>query len=206
MNHAKFGDTIKILDNSGYKVIKVGEVYKVLYVETPYHSELERRYILVGDSQRYEEWYAAPRHFEIVQEDKNHAKAGDRIRILTSLIDWVIEGEVYEVKEVNDPINLSFIYKRYKLLGVTDEWYAEPYQFEIVESNQKNNTNSGTGVLNTKDHGKINQGRTIEVQRPSPSIITGQRRSGSSIQGRRNAAIIGLGHLSHKEVIGKRKS
>lgn len=67
-------------------------------------------------------------------------------------------------------------------------------------------TNRGTAEhLNESDHvkSKISTGISIEVQRPIASIVSGQRRTGSRIQGRGDAAIIGRGHLSHKTITGK---
>lgn len=83
-------------------------------------------------------------------------------------------------------------------------WYPAT-AFVFSEYYNQSITNRGTAALNTEDHvkSKISTGISIEVQRPIASIITGQRRTGSGVQGRRDAAVIGRGHLSYKTITGK---
>lgn len=84
-------------------------------------------------------------------------------------------------------------------------WYPAT-AFTFSKYYNQSQTNRGTAEhLNESDHGKskISTGISIEVQGSVASIISGQRRAGSRIQGRRDGAIIGRGHLSHKTITGK---
>lgn len=79
--------------------------------------------------------------------------------------------------------------------------YFPATAFIFKEYYNQSITNRGTAGLNTTDYGKEN--RIIEVQRSSASIITGERRTGSTVQGRGDAAIVRRGHPRHKTIIGK---
>ena len=84
-------------------------------------------------------------------------------------------------------------------------WYPAT-AFISSEYYNQSITNRGTAEhLNESDHvkSKISTGISIEVQRPIASIVSGQRRTGSRIQGRGDAAVIGRGHLSRKTITGK---
>lgn len=88
-------------------------------------------------------------------------------------------------------------------LGVLG-WYPAT-AFIFSEYYKPTITNRGTAELNTSDHGKskISTGISIEVQRPLASIISGKGRTGSRVQGRRDAAVVRRGHLSYKTITGK---
>lgn len=78
--------------------------------------------------------------------------------------------------------------------------------FVFAEYYNQSITNRGTAEhLNKIDHGKskISPGISIEVQGSVASIVSGKRRTGSRVQGRRDAAVIGRGHLGHKTITGK---
>ena len=80
-------------------------------------------------------------------------------------------------------------------------WYPAT-AFIFSQYYSQSQTNRGTAErLNDLDYGK--ESRTIEVQRPFATIISGERTSGSGVQGRGNAAIIRGRHLSYKKILGK---
>lgn len=111
-------------------------------------------------------------------------------------------GDPFEISEVSGGNGLN------KLPSIYTECFGWFPATAFISSEYYNQsiTNRGTAEhLNESDHvkSKISTGISIEVQRPIASIVTGQRRTGSRIQGRGDAAIIGRGHLSHKTITGK---
>lgn len=93
------------------------------------------------------------------------------------------------------------LYKLPSIYFETHGWYPAT-AFIFSEYYNQSITNRGTAGLNTTDYGK-DQDRIIEVQRSSASIITGERRTGSTIQGRGDAAIVRRRYPSYKTITGK---
>jgi hypothetical protein len=208
MRRARVGDRIKILDNNGGSWVTIGNVYEVTDVDDPDNSQFERRYTLDGVANF---WYAEPRHFEIF-EAKTHSrysqfKRGDVVCRWRDVEEWEWGGiGDIALPDLGDPITVDAIdigskHKEDSFSNDYHGWY--PMKAFVLSQYYNTITNLGTGVLNTTEHGKINQGRTIEVQRSTASIVTGKRRTGSRVQGRGNATIVGGGYTRHKACYGR---
>lgn len=211
MEHAKVGSLIKILDTHSAQWVNVGDVYRVLSVGPASTSELSREYILEGVDKS---WYARTQHFEILEHRgiaKTHPnyhrpfKEGDTVCRWRDVEGWEWEGigaidlpplgkdlEVESVEIGRTHKECSFY---------IEDWGWYPMKAFVLSEYYNTTTNRGTAELNTSDYGKVKS--SIEVQRPIASIVTGQRRAGSRVQGRRDAAVVRLGHLSYKAITGK---
>jgi hypothetical protein len=215
MEHAKVGDIIKILDDNYGDWVIVGKEY---YVESVSDGAVEERvYELRGvDSS----WCGEPSHFEIISSVVSAAKThprydtfhkGNTVRRWRDVEDWEWEsiGEV-DLPDIGDDVEVesidmghsekepSFYSKEYGY------WYPMK-AFVLAEYYNQPITNRGTAGLNNHDHGKskISTGISIEVQRPSPSISTGQRTSRGGVQGRGNGTVVGGRYSSHKAITGR---
>jgi len=209
MRRAKVGDRIIILDDNGSGWVKIGNVYEVTDVDDPLNSGFERRYTLDGVAYF---WYAEPYHFQILEGNTHprysQFKEGDVVCRWRDVEEWEWEciGDI-SLPDLGDPITIDAIdigskHKEDSFSNSYHGWYPMK-AFVLAEYYNQPITNRGTAALNTTDHGKINQGRTIEVQRSTASIVTGKRRTGSRIQGRGDAAVVGFGHLGYKAITGK---
>jgi hypothetical protein len=156
--------------------------------------------------------------FDLVPEksEKVHPKydtfeRGDTVRRWRNVEVWEWEGigeldelpplgEDVEVESIdidNDHKEDSFYIRRYGWIPMKAFVLAEYYQTTIT-------TNRGTAALNTTDHGKSKiAGSSIEVQRSSPSIISGKRTSRSGVQSRGNATIVRGGYSRHEAITSK---
>lgn len=108
-------------------------------------------------------------------------------------------GDPFEISEVSGGNGLN------KLPSIYTECFGWFPATAFISSEYYNQsiTNRGTAEhLNESDHGKINQGRIVKVQRPVASIITGKRRTGSRIQSRGNGTIVAGGYSRHKACSG----
>lgn len=75
-----------------------------------------------------------------------------------------------------------------------DEFFEKyPKQQTIINSHIKTKQNDKENTIS-------NEG--IKVSRPVATITTGERRTATGISGRRSKTTIGIGHLSHKAIIG----
>jgi len=212
--HAKIGYRIKILDDNSGDWVKVGKIYTVKDVDDT-DVDYEKVYILEGV---VNSWYAEPQHFQIINENvaKVHPKydtfhKGNTVRRWRDVEGWEWEsiGEV-DLPDIGDDVEVesidmghsekepSFYSKEYGY------WYPMK-AFVLAEYYNQPITNRGTAELNTTDHGKSKSstGISIEVQRPSPSISTGQRTSRGGVQGRGNATVTGGRYSSHKAITGR---
>lgn len=124
--------------------------------------------------------------------------------------EWRGIGEI-ACPPIGEPVQISKVHHSNGLDKLTSieinggAWFPAT-AFIFSEYYNQSITNRGTAEhLNESDHvkSKISTGISIEVQRPIASIVSGQRRTGSRIQGRGDAAVIGRGHLSHKTITGK---
>ena len=124
--------------------------------------------------------------------------------------EWKAIGDI-PCPSIGEPLEISKVHASNGLDKVPSielghlGWFPAT-AFIFSEYYNQSITNRGTAEhLNESDHvkSKISTGISIEVQRPIASIVTGQRRTGSRIQGRGDAAVIGRGHLSHKTITGK---
>ena len=210
MGHAKVGDIIKIVDNNYGEWVKVGWEYRVETVSEGHHPE--KVYGLKGVDQS---WCGGPGHFEITGA-KTHPKydtfkVGNTVRRWRDVEDWEWEsiGEV-DLPDIGEDVEVESIDRGHS--EKEPSFYAKEYgywypmkAFVLAEYYNQSITNRGTAELNTTDHGKSKSstGISIEVQRPSPSISTGQRTSRGGVQGRGNAAITRGGYSSHKAITGK---
>ena len=209
MGHAKVGDTIKILDDNSGSWVKVGKEY---YVETVYEEcDPEKVYGLKGVNQS---WCGEPCHFEITSSvvSKTHPRydtfeVGNTVRRWRDVEQWEWEG----IGAINPlPLlgeDLDVVVIDTDSVEKEDRFYVESYgwfpmkAFVLAEYYNHTITNQGTvDNLNTNSYGKDH---TIKVQRPSASIVTGQRTSRGGVQGRRNAAVTRGGYSSHEAITGK---
>jgi hypothetical protein len=214
MGHAKVGDKIKILDDNYGDWVIVGKEY---YVESVSDGAMEERvYELRGvDSS----WCGEPSHFKIVSR-KNIANVhpkydtfqkGNTVRRWRAVEEWEWRhiGEV-DLPDIGEDVRVESIDIRNDLKE--DSFYSKEYgywypmkAFVLAEYYNQPITNRGTAELNTTDHGKskISTGISIEVQRSSPSISTGQRTSRGGVQGRGNGTVTGGRYSSHKAITGR---
>jgi len=212
MEHAKVGDSIRILNSNEAYWVTVGEEYYVLSVA----EEGGERVYGLKDVDEY--WYAEPQHFEILNKKvaKVHPKydtfrKGNTVRRWRDVEGWEWDyigevglpgiGDDVEIESIdigNDHKEDSFYSKEYQY------WYPMK-AFVLAEYYNQPITNRGTAELNTTDHGKskISTGISIEVQRLAPSISTGQRTSRGGVQGRGNATVTGGRYSSHKAITGR---
>ena len=217
MEHAKVGDIIKILDDNYGDWVIVGREY---YVESVSDGAMEERvYELRGvDSS----WCGEPSHFKIVSR-KNIANVhpkydtfhkGNTVRRWRNVEDWEWDSiGVVDLPDIGDDVEVesidmghsekepSFYSKEYGY------WYPMK-AFVLAEYYNHTITNRGTAELNNNSYGKSKDstssiGKSIEVQRLTPSISTGKRNPGSGVQGRGNGAIVRGGHTRHKAITGK---
>jgi len=209
MGHAKVGDIIKILDDNYGTWVKVGQEYYVESVDEG--SGYEKVYKLRNV---YECWCGAPEHFKIVSKSpaKVHPKydtfhKGNTVRRWRDVEEWEWDcigevdlpdiGEDVEVKDVD----INNRHKEDSFYSVEHGFWYPMKAFVLAEYYNQSITNQGTvDILNTNSYGKDH---TIKVQRPSASIVRTERSAGSRVQGRRDVAIIRLGHLSYKEITGR---
>lgn len=148
----------------------------------------------------------------IVHETYQPFQEGDIVVMWRDIEGWEWEGIGHvETPPIGEYCTVSIFNKGAELnklpsiqltwRGGEELWYpATAFMFSHYYNQSQ--TNRGTAALNTTDHGKINQGRSIKVQRSTPAIITGERRTGSRVQGRGNAAIVRGGYSRHKACIG----
>ena len=217
MGHAKVGDFIKILDDNHGNWVEVGYEYRVEEVHDGYESE--RCYKFKGVK---ETWCGEPCHFEIVgsivSAAKTHPKydtfeIGDTVRRWRDVEEWEWQGigkidlpelgedlEVREIK-INDSCKEDMFYSN-------NYGYFPMRAFVLAEYYNHTITNRGTAELNNNSYGKSKDstssiGKSIEVQRPSPSISTGQRSSRGGVQGRGNATVTRGRHTRHQAVTGR---
>lgn len=209
MRHAKVGDIIRIVDDNQGDWVKVGQDY---YVDSVSEGcDDEKVYKLQNV---YETWCGAPQHFKIVIKSpaKVHLKydtfqKGNTVRRWRDVEEWEWEciGEV-RLPRIGEDVEVKDIDMGHS--GKVPSFYSKEHQywypmkaFVLAEYYNQSITNQGTvDSLNTNSYGKDH---TIKVQRPSASIVRTERSTGSRIQGRRDAAIIRLGHLSYKEITGR---
>jgi hypothetical protein len=212
MGHAKIGYKIKILDNNSGHWVKVGNIYIVKNVDAT-DIDSERVYVLEGVDIS---WYAEPQHFEILDKEValTHPRydtfqTGNTVRRWRDVEEeeWIDIGEV-DLPELGEDVEVldTDLYNDYK----EDSFYSEPYgwipmkAFVLAEYYNNTITNRGTAALNTTDHGKSKStGISIEVQRSSPSISTGQRTSRGGVQGRGNATVTRGRYSSHQAITGR---
>jgi len=209
MGHAKVGDTIKILDDNSGSWVKVGKEY---YVETVSEGcDTERVY---GLRDVDESWCGEPCHFKIINERvaKVHPKydkfrKGNTVRRWRDIEDWEWDyiGAINPLPLIGEDLDVEVIDTG--SVEKEDSFFVDSYgwfpmkAFVLAEYYNYTITNQGTvDNLNTNSYGKDH---TIKVQRPSASIVTGQRTSRGGVQGRRNAAITRGGYSSHKAITGK---
>lgn len=212
MGHAKIGYKIRILDDNSGSWVKVGNVYNVLGVDST-DIDSEKVYVLEGV---VNSWYAEPQHFEILDKEValTHPRydtfqIGNTVRRWRDVEEeeWIDIGEV-DLPELGEDVEVldTDLYNDYK----EDSFYSEPYgwipmkAFVLAEYYNNTITNRGTAALNTTDHGKSKSpGISIEVQRSSPSISTGQRTSRGGVQGRGNATVTRGRYSSHQAITGR---
>lgn len=145
----------------------------------------------------------------IVNPAYQHFQVGDTVVRWRDIEDWEWEGigdiscprigDPFEISEVESGNGLN------KLPSIYTECFGWFPATAFISSKYYNQsiTNRGTAEhLNESDHGKINQGRIVKVQRPVASIITGKRRTGSRIQSRGNGTIVAGGYSRHKACSG----
>lgn len=214
MGHAEVGDRIKILDDNHGDWVIVGEAYYVECVSDGHGGEKVYELRGVGPS-----WCGEPCHFEILNKKsaaRVHPKydtfqKGNTVRRWRNVEDWEWEsiGEV-DLPDIGDDVEVESIDIRND--HKEDSFYSKEYgywypmkAFVLAEYYNQPITNRGTAELNTTDHGKskISTGISIEVQRSSPSISTGQRTSRGGVQGRGNATVTGGRYSSHKAITGR---
>lgn len=146
----------------------------------------------------------------IVHSSYQSFKKGDTVVRWREVEDWEWKGigdiecppigaplQIYNVSSSNGLDKLPSID-----LGIG--WFPAT-AFVLSKYYNQSITNRGTAdTLNTTDHvkSKISTGICIEVQRSSASIVTGERRTGSTISGRGDAAIVRRGHPRHKTIFG----
>jgi hypothetical protein len=214
MEHAKVGDIIKILDDNYGDWVIVGKEY---YVESVSDGHVEERvYGLRGVDAS---WCGEPCHFKIVSR-KNIANVhpkydtfhkGNTVRRWRNVEDWEWEsiGEV-DLPDMGDDVEVESIdmghsEKEPSFYSKEHQYWFPMKAFVLAEYYNQPITNRGTAELNTTDHGKskISTGISIEVQRPSPSISTGQRTSRGGVQGRGNGTVTGGRYSSHKAITGR---
>jgi hypothetical protein len=218
MEHAKVGDIIKIVDDNHGDWVKVGWEYRVETVGEGYLSEK-----VYGLKDVDQSWCGEPCHFEItgsiVSAAKTHPKydtfqKGDTVCRWRDVEHWEWDGigEV-ELPELGDHVDVASITidntDREDMFYSNDTGWNYPMRaFVLVEYYNQSITNRGTAELNNNSYGKSKDstssiGKSIEVQRPTPSISTGKRNSGSGVQGRGNGAIVRGGHTRHKAITGR---
>jgi hypothetical protein len=217
MKHAKVGDFIKIVDANCADWVRVGWEYRVEAVSDGCDSEK-----VYGLKDVDESWCGEPCHFEItgsiVSAAETHPKydtfeEGDIVRRWRDVEEWEWQGigkiglpemgEDVEVREIriNDTCKEDMFY--------TNQYGYFPMRaFVLVEYYNHTITNRGTAELNNNSYGKSKDstssiGKSIEVQRLTPSISTGKRNPGSGVQGRGDGAIVRGGHTRHKAITGK---
>lgn len=215
MGHAKVGDRIKILDDNYGDWVIVGKEYYVECVSDGNGEEKVYELKGVGPS-----WCGEPHHFEITSSVDSAAKThpkydtfevGNTVRRWRDVEDWEWEsiGEV-DLPDIGDDVEVESIDIRND--HKEDSFYSKEYRywypmkaFVLAEYYNQPITNRGTAELNTTDHGKskISTGISIEVQRPSPSISTGQRTSRGGVQGRGNGTVTRGRYSSHKAITGR---
>ena len=123
--------------------------------------------------------------------------------------EWRAIGEV-QCPPIGTPLQISKVHGSNGLDKVPSielghlGWYPAT-AFIFSEYYKPTITNRGTAELNNHDHGKskISTGISIEVQGSVASIVSGKRRTGSRVQGRRDASVVRRGHLSYKTITGK---
>ena len=146
----------------------------------------------------------------IVTESYTQFKVGDVV-VRWRDIEYDEWNEIGEIEDIHlIPIGKEVVVEHadvangiYKLPSIfINDWWYPTTAFTLAKYYNPNyKTNQGTvDTLNTNSYGKDH---TIKVQRPSASIVTGQRTSRGGVQGRRNAAITRGGYSSHKAITGK---
>ena len=219
MGHARVGDTIKIIGLNGADWVMVGKEYYVESVSEGYDSEDSDDSEMVYELRDvHSSWCGEPRHFEIVKrrDDIVHPKydtfhIGNTVRRWRDVKEWEWDciGEV-SLPPIGEDVEVREIDMGHS--GKVPSFYSKEHQywypmkaFVLAEYYNQPITNRGTAELNNTDHGKskISAGISIEVQRPSPSISTGQRTSRGGVQGRGNGTVVGGRYSSHKAITGR---
>jgi len=220
MGHARVGDTIKIIGLNGADWVMVGKEYYVESVSEGYASEDSDDSEMVYKLQNVDSsWCGEPRHFEIVYRKrvaKVHPKydtfrKGNTIRRWRDVEGWEWDsiGEV-GLPDIGDDVEIESIdigndHKEDSFYSKEHQYWFPMKAFVLAEYYHHTITNRGTAELNTTDHGKskISTGISIEVQRSSPSIISGQRSSRGGVQGRGNATVTRGRYSSHQAITGR---
>jgi hypothetical protein len=217
MEHAKVGDVIKIVNNNHGSWVQVGCEYVVESVSEG--CPPEKVYDLKGVNSS---WCGEPCHFEIISSVESAAEThpkydtfqvGNTVRRWRDVEEWEWQG-IGEVELPELGVDVDVARVTVDLTDREDMFYSEdtgwnyPMRaFVLAEYYNHTITNRGTAELNNNSYGKSKStssiGKSIEVQRPTPSIISGKRNSGSGVQGRGDGAITRGGHTRHKAITGK---